>query len=143
MNIFEMDVYKLAMEVSEKVWSNVNEWNYFEKDTIGKQLVRAIDSVAANLSEGFGRYHYKEKKNFCYYSRGSLYESRTWLEKAKNRELLSDEDFAYFKKNINSIGKILNGYIKSIGKYPENNSNKVEESEADYSISEHDIFSSE
>jgi four helix bundle protein len=55
MNIFEMDVYKLSMEVGEKVWNIVSKWSYFEKDTVGKQLVRAIDSVAANLSEGFGR----------------------------------------------------------------------------------------
>jgi hypothetical protein len=28
----------------------------------GKQLVKAADSVAANLSEGFGRYHYRRIK---------------------------------------------------------------------------------
>ncbi len=67
MNIFEMDVYKLSMEIGKKVWSIVDKWNYFERDTIGKQLVRAVDSIAANLSEGFGRYHFKEKKNFSYY----------------------------------------------------------------------------
>jgi len=38
-----------------------------------------VDSIAANLSEGFGRYHYKEKKNFSYYSIGSLYETKTWI----------------------------------------------------------------
>lgn len=141
MNIFEMDVYKLSMEIGEKVWSIVDKWNYFEKDTVGKQLVRAVDSVAANLSEGFGRYHYKEKKNFSYYSRGSLYESRTWLEKAKSRNLLSEEDFTYFKANINSIGRILNGYINAIGKYPENK--KVEESEGDYYTQSDNLFPSE
>ncbi|NJO90465.1 MAG: four helix bundle protein [Chloroflexia bacterium] len=138
MNIFEMDVYKLSMKVGEKVWSIVAKWNYFDKDTVGKQLVRAMDSVAANLSEGFGRYHYKEKKNFSYYSRGSLYESRTWLEKGKNRNLLSEDDFIYFKTNINSIGRILNGYINAIGKYPENN--KVEEPEENYYSKSDDIF---
>jgi len=139
MNIFEMDVYKLSIEIGEKVWNIVDKWNYFEKDTIGKQLVRAVDSVAANLSEGFGRYHYKEKKNFSYYSRGSLYESRTWLEKAKNRNLLDDEDFNYFKTKINSIGRILNGYINALGKYPENNN--VGEPEGDYSNESDDLFS--
>ncbi len=83
---------------------------------MGKQLIRAIDSVAANLSEGFGRYHYKEVKNFCYYSRGSLYESKTWLNKAFNRKLIQEEDFNYFNKEINKIGVKLNNYINSIGK---------------------------
>lgn len=50
MNLDELRVYKIAMEISEKVWSIVNSWDYFSKDTIGKQLIRACDSIAANLS---------------------------------------------------------------------------------------------
>jgi four helix bundle protein len=50
------------MDLGEEVYSIVVEWNYFDKDTIGKQLVRSVDSIAANLSEGVGRYHYKERK---------------------------------------------------------------------------------
>jgi len=118
MKLEELNVYKLSMEISEKVWDIVIKWDYFvypvkyyedknstgmmnilfhgAGDTMGKQLIRAIDSVAANLSEGFGRYHYKEVKNFCYYSRGSLYESKTWLTKAFNRKLIQEEDFNYF-----------------------------------------------
>ena len=57
---------------------------------MGKQLVRSADSVAANLSEGFGRFFYKENRRFCYFSRGSLYETFTWIEKAHNRGLISE-----------------------------------------------------
>ncbi len=116
MNIDELNVYKLSMEIGEKVWGIVVKWDYFAKDTVGKQLVRAIDSVAANLSEGFGRFHYKENKNFCYYSRGSLYETKTWLIKEKNRELISENDFQEFNSEINVIGVKLNNYIAAIGK---------------------------
>jgi len=116
MRIEELRIYQLAMEMGEEVWGIVIKWNYFAKDTIGKQLVRATDSVAANLSEGFGRYHFKEAKNFGYYSRGSLYESKTWLTKAHNRKLITDEKFASFMKNIDTIGVKLNNYINSIGK---------------------------
>ncbi len=45
-----------------------------------------------------------------------LYESKTWITKGRNRNLISEEDFDYFKKEINIIGKMLNKYIKSIGK---------------------------
>ncbi len=116
MKLEELNVYKLSMEIGEKVWNIVIKWDNFTKNTIGKQLIRAIDSVAANLSEGFGRYHYKEVKNFCYYSRGSLYESKTWLTKAFNRKLIQEEEFNYFNKEINKIGVKLNNYINSIGK---------------------------
>jgi len=116
MKLEELQVYQMAMDLGEEVWDIVIKWDYFLKDTIGKQLVRAADSVAANLSEGFGRYHYKEAKHFGYYSRGSLYETKTWLTKAHNRKLISDEVFEKFTKQFDTIGVKLNNYINSIGK---------------------------
>jgi four helix bundle protein len=116
MKLEELQVYSLSMGMGEKIWKIVTEWDYFTKDTIGKQLVRAADSVAANLSEGFGRYHFKENTNFSYYSRGSLYETKTWLTKAYNRKLISEEVFESFNSEIDNIGVKLNNYIKSTGK---------------------------
>ncbi|MBL7136250.1 MAG: four helix bundle protein [Candidatus Marinimicrobia bacterium] len=116
MKLEELNVYNLAMELGERIWDIVKGWDYYARDTLGKQLIRAIDSVAANLSEGFGRYHFKEVKNFGYYSRGSLYETKTWLTKAHNRALIGDDDYQDFLKVINNLGVKLNNYIKSIGK---------------------------
>jgi len=76
MKLEDLQVYQLSMDLGEKVWQIVDKWNYLSKDTIGKQLVRAADSISSNLSEGYGRFHYKENKQFCYYSRGSLYETK-------------------------------------------------------------------
>lgn len=126
MNLDELKVYQCAMDVGEKVWEIVDKWSNFEKDTIGKQLIRAIDSVPANLSEGFGRFHYKENKNFCYYSRGSLYESKTWIVKAYNRKLINKNDFELLKSEINKIAMMLNSYIKSIGSSSRNMLNEPE-----------------
>ena len=113
MKLEELQVYQLSMQIGEKIWNIVIKWDDFAKDTIGKQLVRAIDSVAANLSEGFGRYHYREKKHFYYYSRGSLYESKTWITKAKNRKLIGEKHADQFLSEINNIGVKLNNYIKA------------------------------
>ena len=115
MKLEEIQTYQLAMDMGEKIWDIVIKWNFFEKDTVGKQLVKAADSVAANLSEGYGRFHYKENKQFCYYSRGSLSETKTWITKAHNRKLITDDTFKTFLKELNTIGIKLNNYIKSIG----------------------------
>ncbi len=123
MKLEELRVHQLSMNLAEQVWEIVIKWDYFAKDTLGKQLVRAADSVAANLSEGFGRYFYKEERQFCYYSRGSLYETKTWLTKATNRKLISNEEFEKFEKEINDLGVRLNNYINTIGK----NQNKINE----------------
>ena len=114
MDLEELRVYKQSMELGEKIWTIVQKWDLFEKDTIGKQLIRAVDSVAANLSEGFGRYHYKESNHFHYYSRGSLYETKTWLTKACSRNLILNEDFDVFSKEIKDISVKLNNYISAI-----------------------------
>jgi len=68
MRLEELNVYILSMELGDKSWEIINHWDYFLKDTLGKQLIRAVDSVAANISEGFGRYHFNEAKHFGYYA---------------------------------------------------------------------------
>jgi len=118
MKLEELQVYQLAMNTGEEVWNIVMKWNYFDKETIGKQLIKAVDSIATNLSEGFGRFFYKENKQFCYYSRGSLFETRTWRDKANNRTLIGNEQFRKFNDDLDFIGKKLNSYISSIGKNP-------------------------
>ncbi|MCK6619196.1 MAG: four helix bundle protein [Calditrichaceae bacterium] len=112
----ELQVYQLAMEMAERIWNIVIKWDYFAKDVIGKQLMKAVDSMAANLSEGYGRFFYKENKQFCYYSRGSLFETKTWLIKAHNRKLINTAEFDQFIKDLDAIGIKLNNYIHSIGK---------------------------
>lgn len=113
MDLKDFRVYQSAMELGEKVWSVVERWNWFQKDTIGKQLIRVVDSIAANLSEGLGRYHYRERINFGYYSRGSLYETQTWLTKAKQRNLINEEDDNTLLSEIKDIGIKLNNHIKT------------------------------
>jgi len=116
MKLEELQVYQLSMQIGEDIWNIVIKWDDFAKDTIGKQLVRAIDSVAANLSEGFGRYHYREKTHFSYYSRDSLYESKTWVTKANNRKLITDNEFERIISELENIGVKLNNYINATKK---------------------------
>jgi four helix bundle protein len=111
----DFKTYQKAMELGEEIWKVVGSWSYFEKDTIGKQIVRAVDSIAANLSEGLGCYHFKEIKNFAYYSRGPLFETKTWLTKASSRKLIEQTKFDQLTMELETIGRMINTYIKSIG----------------------------
>ncbi len=128
MKLEELKVYNLSMSIAEECWNDIKQWDDFSKNTIGNQLIRAIDSVAANLSEGYGRYHYKDSKRYGYFSRGSLYESKTWLTKAKNRDLISEKRFLFFSEQITIAGKMLNKYINAIGK------NEINDPPTDYSL---------
>ncbi|MCF8235719.1 MAG: four helix bundle protein [Bacteroidales bacterium] len=57
----DIGAYKKAFYLSNNVWNIVMDWDYFAKDTIGKQFVRSIDSISANIAEGFGRYSKRDK----------------------------------------------------------------------------------
>ncbi len=118
MDIDDLRVYQMAMQLAEKVWEVVLKWDSFAKYSIGKQYTEAADSIGANISEGFGRFHFKDSKNFLYYSRGSLFETRTWTIKAHNRNLISDEEYNELLSNILDLGIKLNNYINTIGKTP-------------------------
>lgn len=112
----ELNVYKLADEVSDKIWKLVSDWRPFSKNTIGEQMVRSADSIVANIAEGYGRYFFKDNIVFLYYSRGSAYETKLWVEKAYKRDLIKEKEFKELKKAIEKLILELNKLIKTIKK---------------------------
>ena len=110
MKLEDLEIYRLAMELGEEVWDIVAKWDYFAKDTLGKQWIRAADSVALNISEGFGRNTFKDSRTFYYIARGSLFESKTCLDKAKNRKFVLDKYQELLDKH-NNLGIKLNKFI--------------------------------
>lgn len=114
-NFENLKVYRLSEELADLVWKIAIKWNYFPRDTVGKQLVRAPDSVGANIAEGTGRGTYKDNRRFVRTARGSLYETQHWLRRAYRRELLTSEQVIKLKRIIDNLGPMLNGYLKSIG----------------------------
>jgi four helix bundle protein len=111
----ELEVYQMASSVADDVWRIVSGWEKFAKDTVGKQLVRAADSIAANISEGYGRFAFKENIKFCYYARGSMMETRNWIERAHQRHLFGDEQqYQQLNEQLELLAPKLNAYIKSM-----------------------------
>lgn len=108
----DINAYKIAFHLSNYVWNVVIRWNFFAKDTVGKQYTRAIDSISATIAEGFGRFGKKDKINFYRYSFGSLKESFDWTEKAKVRELLTLEQYNYIFGELEKLPKEIHGLIK-------------------------------
>ena len=77
----DLNSYTISSNLSDYIWKLVVEWKWFEKRTLGAQLTDATDSIAANIAEGFGRYHKKDKIKFYYNARASAYESAHWIKK--------------------------------------------------------------
>ncbi|MEM1394295.1 MAG: four helix bundle protein [Cyanobacteria bacterium P01_D01_bin.116] len=109
-----LQVYQLAEKLANEIWNIVQNWNYFEKDTVGKQIVRSADSVCANIAEGRGRFHYQDNRRFIRIARGSLYETICFLRLAYIRKLLTKEQAFKLKPITDELSPKLNAYLNSI-----------------------------
>jgi four helix bundle protein len=103
--------YKRSFYLSNYIWEIINKWDSFTKRTMGEQYVNAIDSISANIAEGFGRYGKKDKIKFYYYSFGSVKESLDWNEKAKVRKLISKKDYEYVLNELKILPKEIHQLI--------------------------------
>ena len=110
----DLRVFKAGEAFADEIWDIVNAWETFAKLTVGKQLVRAADSIGANIAEGAGRGSSKDNQRFVRMARGSLNEAKYWLRRASYRNLIEPEQAEKLTKIIEEIGPSLNAYLKSL-----------------------------
>ena len=113
-NFENLDVYKLSEKLADGIWSVVEKWRPLARDTVGKQLVRAADSIGANIAEGVGRGSFRDNRRFIHVARGSLNETKHWLRRAYKRKLLNEETVARLKTILDELAPRLNAYLKAI-----------------------------
>ncbi len=113
-NFEKLRVYKLSESLADGIWDVVRAWDYLAKDTVGKQMIRAADSVGANIAEGTGRGTPQDNRRFIRMARGSLYETQHWLRRAYKRSLLSKEQVSSITPIIGELTPKLNAYFRSV-----------------------------
>lgn len=111
LKLSDIECYRIAFHLSNYVWDIVMKWEGFAKRTVGEQFVDALDSISANIAEGFGRYNKKDKIKFWRYSQGSMTECLDWNQKAKVRKLISEEEYEYIFKELQKLPKAINSLI--------------------------------
>lgn len=108
----KLKIYQLAIQVSDLAWNIYSSLSKNYQYHIGNQFLDATDSIGANIAEGYGRYHYKESINFNNYARGSAFESRFWLSRLINRQLINQEKFNEANQLLEQVIIKINGYNK-------------------------------
>ncbi len=104
-------VVKTAEELSDSLQSTIVQWSSFNKQTVGMQLVRAADSIGANIAEGYGRTHRQDALRFYSIARGSLEETLFWLKRCRQRKLLTERDCTQWLMRYYLLSKSLNKFI--------------------------------
>lgn len=109
---FDLEPYKIASRISDTIWDITIKWDIFCKKTVGEQLVRSVDSISANVVEGYGRYHLNDKIKFFYYARASVNETVFWLQKAHKRKLIQKHVYSELENELQDLPKKINFLIK-------------------------------
>lgn len=109
-----LQVYQLAEELSDRIWDIVAAWDHFAKNTIGQQLVRAADSIGANIAEGNGRRDTKDNRRFVRIAWGSLNETQHFIRRAYKRKLIKKEEADLLIPIMDALGPKLNAYHRSL-----------------------------
>ncbi|AMJ64744.1 four helix bundle protein [Hymenobacter sp. PAMC 26628] len=108
----DIEAYRISFALSNVVWRQVASCEQLAQRTVGKQFVRATDSISANIAEGFGRFSKKDKVRFYRIARGSLFEALDWNEKAKVRGLVTPAQYMQVYTELQRLPKAINSPIK-------------------------------
>lgn len=105
--------YKMSIELSRICWKLYEKWGWKGRKIIGDQFITSVDSVGANIAEGYGRYHYLDRIKFYYNSRGSLMEAKHWTLLLKERNKVSVKEYDEVMEKMSTLHMQLNIYIRS------------------------------
>jgi len=104
-------VYQRAEELADRIWELVISWEWFPKRTVGVQFTDAADSIGANIAEAGGRFHPGDVRNFLFFARGSLRETKYWLRRARSRGLIVEQEFLALDEELEQLAREINGCI--------------------------------
>jgi four helix bundle protein len=111
MELDDLEIYQLSRQISQECWFIYQRLDWQTKKITANQWIEAVDSVGANMAEGFGRFHYLDKNKFNYNARGSLIEAIHWTELLHQRCHINQTEFGSLRLKLSQLLRKLNAYI--------------------------------
>jgi four helix bundle protein len=109
----DLEVWKTSHELTIFIYKFTKKFPKYETFGLTSQVRRAVVSIESNIAEGFSRFHFKDRLNFYYQSRGSVSEVQTQIIIAKDLDYISLEEFNKAFDLSQKVLIILSGLIKS------------------------------
>lgn len=112
-----LTVYQKSEQLTLEIYKLCQELPKEELYGLSSQIKRASLSIGANIAESYGRFHIKDKVNFLYHSRGSLYEVEHFIRIALKLNFINKKQIVNILPLIQDTKKLLNGYIRSFKRF--------------------------
>ena len=117
----DLDVWQMGRDLTLKTYEITGHFPKEEIYGMTSQIKRAALSVPANISEGFGRFHFMGKAKFYLNARGSLYELKSHLLIAKELGFIRDDMADGAFQEIDNLSLKLNNLINKTRRMKEGN----------------------
>jgi four helix bundle protein len=108
----DLKVWKHARKIQGKVSELAKTFPKEEKYRLNDQMIRSSRSIARNIAEGYGRYHYQENIQFCRQSRCSLTELMNDFLTAYEEDYIDETQLESYKLEVETCHRLLNGNIR-------------------------------
>jgi four helix bundle protein len=129
----DLVIYRTAERYCDRIYCLVQAWPSFDRQTTGSQLVRAADSIGANIAESYGRYRPNDRAHFLYMARGSAYEATFWIRRAQARGLFDETQGTKTLEAFAALIQSLNAFIRFTKAKAQGAPHTLAESSATYS----------
>lgn len=113
-SFFDLKTWKDAHEITIEIYIITRDFPKDELFQLVSQMRRAAASVGANIAEGFGRFHFKDKMKFYQQARGSLVELENHIILATDLKYMNENQKEKLMKKSDITIQEINGLIKSI-----------------------------
>ena len=113
-NFYDLIAWKKANKFVLEIYKTTKKFPKEELYGLTSQLKRAVSSIAANIAEGFSRYHYNDKIRFYHNARGSVSETQNFLLLTKDLAFLEEDSFRNLFNLSEEVNKLINGLIRPI-----------------------------
>jgi four helix bundle protein len=107
----DLVAYQRAIELADDLYEQIPRWPPDDRWTLGRQMIRALDSIGANIAEGTGRWHRNDQRHLLIVARGSLLEAEHWITTAERRGLLQ----AGTSERLTEVARALQGLLRKRG----------------------------
>lgn len=107
-------VWQQAMDLAVAIYDLSRDWPADERYGLTSQARRAAVSVAANISEGYGRESAGSHVNFLKMAQGSLKELETHILLAQRLKIVEDSSTSACLDSCASVGRLLRALMRSI-----------------------------
>jgi four helix bundle protein len=108
----KMRIWQIGYGLLMEIYEISSKFPDVERYALVQQIIKAANSIIANIAESHGRYYYLDKIRVLYISRGEAEEVQSHLAVASGRNYISKEKFDDLTSRYESLIIKINEQIK-------------------------------